>query len=48
MTTDQPDTSTWDRIDEHRLAHLDDQGSPATAPWSWSPPPVRSGCAVLA
>ena len=25
---DEPDTSAWDRIDEHRLAPLDDQGSP--------------------
>jgi hypothetical protein len=30
MTTNQPDTDTsaWDRIDEHRSAYLDDQGSP--------------------
>ena len=27
MTTNQPDTD-FDRIDEHRMAHLDDQGSP--------------------
>ena len=25
---EQPDTSTWDRIDEYRLAPLDDQGLP--------------------
>jgi hypothetical protein len=28
MPANQPDTDTssWDRIDEHRMAHLDDQG----------------------
>ena len=26
--TNQPDTSTWDRIDEHRMAYLDDVGLP--------------------
>ena len=25
---EQPDTSTWDRIDEYRLHPLDDQGLP--------------------
>ena len=36
MTT-KPDTDTdaFDRIDEHRSAHLDDQGSPGyDLPWS--------------
>jgi hypothetical protein len=28
MPTNQTDTSGWDRIDEHRMAHLDDVGSP--------------------
>ena len=33
MTTNQPDidTSSWDRIDEHRMAHLDDVGLPGYA-----------------